>query len=157
MSEHNSQEMVQALEQIIDGGILSIDQVWDRDPEDQEYHIYLNSSLLEGAMELEVDDEGHIMYEWLEAMASIAENNGYEPSTLAIEHIRSVMDGSHKLTTLFEDDDRVERVVMKLTMEVDDECFSGMDIVLSLLMFRRDEEGVLVAIHLLDVFAYDAV
>ena len=106
-------------------------------------------------MELEVDDEGHIMYEWLEAMASIAENNGYKPSTLAIEHIRSVMDGSHKLTSLFENDDRIEKVSMRLSIDIDEECFSGMNIVLTLHMQRRDYEGVLVGIHLMDIYAYD--
>lgn len=155
MSEHNSQEMVQALEQIIDGGTLTIEQVWSSEEAEQEYQLFLSSSVLEGAMEIEPDDEGYTMYEWLEAMVAITENNGYAPSPLCIEHIRSVMDGSYKLTSLFENDDRIEKVSMRLSIDIDEECFSGMNIVLTLHMQRRDYEGVLVGIHLMDIYAYD--
>ena len=155
MSEHNSQEMVQALEQIIDGGTLTIEQVWSSEEAEQEYQLFLSSSVLEGAMEIEPDDEGYTMYEWLEAMVAIAENNGFQPKPLATSIIATAMDDHEKLTTILDDDDRVEMAVMRLTMEVGEECFSGMNISLSFIIYRRDSEGVLCGVHLLDLFAYD--
>lgn len=156
MSEHNSQEMVQALEQIIDGGCLYIDQVWFKDLEDgPSPSFYINSSVLEGAMEIDDATTDTTMYQWLEAMEAIAENNGFQPKPLATTIIATAMDDHEKLTTILDDDDRVEMAVMRLTMEVGEECFSGMNISLSFIIYRRDSEGVLCGVHLLDLFAYD--
>ena len=157
MSQQDTyQEMVQALEQIVDGGVLSIDQVWFKETgEDITPRFYLNSSVLEGAMEMDEDTSDTTMYQWLEAMEAIAQNNGFEPKPLAISAIATIIDDQEKLTTILDDDDRVEKVALRLTMEVSEECFSGMNISLSLVIYRRDEEGVLCEVHLLDVFAYD--
>ena len=155
MSEHNSQEMVQALEQIIDGGTLTIEQVWSSEEAEQEYQLFLSSSVLEGAMEIDDATTDTTMYQWLEAMEAIAENNGFQPKPLATSIIATAMDDHEKLTAILDDDDRVEMAVMRLTMEVGEECFSGMNISLSFIIYRRDSEGVLCGVHLLDLFAYD--
>ena len=158
MTDYINPEIVQALEQIMDGGKLSIDKVWSADPNDEQaYRIYLNSSMLEGAMELEVDDEGYLLFEWLEAMVAIAENNEYEPSPVAVNHIRAILEDSHNLESLMEEDERIEKVSVKLSFEVDDECFSGMNLQLSMTMHRRNPEGVLEEIVLMDVYGYDTL
>ena len=107
---------------------------------------------------MEIDDAttDTTMYQWLEAMEAIAENNGFQPKPLATSIIATAMDDHEKLTAILDDDDRVEMAVMRLTMEVGEECFSGMNISLSFIIYRRDSEGVLCGVHLLDLFAYDA-
>ena len=151
-----TQEIVQALEQIVDGGCLDIDRVWSKDPEsEKDSHVYLRSSVLEGPIEIETYDPDGTMCRWLEAMDAIAENNGFYPKPMALSVISNAMEDHDKLTTLMDDNASIEKVAMRLTMEVGDECFSGLNIVLTFIIYQRDKDDVLVGIHLLDLFAYD--
>lgn len=149
-----NQAIVQAVEQIIDGGLISVENVWDIwDKENGSSHMLVSSSMYDGKREIDEDEEETSVGAWLEAMIAVCEENDINFNTLAIDTMIRLINTSDYLLDQLEEDD-VEKVSMKLTLEVDPELFSGVNLILTYSIYKLDEEGVMGESVIMDTYAY---
>lgn len=149
-----NQAIVQAVEQIIDGGLISVENVWDIwDKENGSSRMVVSSSMYDGKREIDEDEEETSVGAWLEAMIAVCEENDINFNTLAIDTMIRLINTSDYLLDQLEEDD-VEKVSMKLTLEVDPELFSGVNLILTYSIYKLDEEGVMGESVIMDTYAY---
>lgn len=146
-----NQAIVQAVEQIIDGGLISVENVWDKESDSS--YMLVSSSMYDGKREIDEDEEETSIGAWLEAMIAVCEENDINFNTLAIDTMIRLINTSDYLLDQLEEDD-VEKVSMKLTLEVDTELFSGVNLILTYSIYKLDEEGVLGESVVMDTYAY---
>lgn len=146
-----NQAIVQAVEQIIDGGLISVENVWDKESDSS--YMLVSSSMYDGKREIDEDEEETSIGAWLEAMIAVCEENEINFNTLAVDTMIRLINTSDYLLDQLEEDD-VEKVSMKLTLEVDTELFSGVNLILTYSIYKLDEEGVLGESVVMDTYAY---
>ena len=146
-----NQAIVQAVEQIIDGGLISVENV--RDKESDSSYMLVSSSMYDGKREVDEDEEETSIGAWLEAMIAVCEENEINFNTLAIDTMIRLINTSDYLLDQLEEDD-VEKVSMKLTLEVDPELFSGVNLILTYSIYKLDEEEVMGESVIMDTYAY---
>ncbi len=146
-----NQAIVQAVELIIDGGLISVENVWDKERDSS--YMLVSSSMYDGKLEIDEDEEETSVGAWLEAMIAVCEENEINFNTLAIDTMIRLINTSDYLLDQLEEDD-VEKVSMKLTLEVDPELFSGVNLILTYSIYKLDEEGVMGESVVMDTCAY---
>lgn len=146
-----NQAIVQAVEQIIDGGLISVENVWDKESDSS--YMLVSSSMYDGKREVDEDEEETSIGAWLEAMIAVCEENEINFNTLAIDTMIRLINTSDYLLDQLEEDD-VEKVSMKLTLEVDSELFSGVNLILTYSIYKLDEEEVMGESVIMDTYAY---
>lgn len=146
-----NQAIVQAVEQIIDGGLISVENVWDKESDSS--YMLVSSSMYDGKREVDEDEEETSIGAWLEAMIAVCEENEINFNTLAIDTMIRLINTSDYLLDQLEEDD-VEKVSMKLTLEVDPELFSGVNLILTYSIYKLDEEEVMGESVIMDTYAY---
>lgn len=146
-----NQAIVQAVEQIIDGGLISVENVWDKESDSS--YMLVSSSMYDGKREVDEDEEETSIGAWLEAMIAVCEENEINFNTLAIDTMIRLINTSDYLLDQLEEDD-VEKVSMKLTLEVDPELFSGVNLILTYSIYKLDEEEVMGESVIIDTYAY---
>lgn len=149
--EFANQTIVQAIEQIIDGGLISVENVWDKESDSS--YMLVSSSMYDGKREVDEDEEETSIGSWLEAMVAVCEENDINFNDLSIDSIIRFINTSDYLLDLLEEDD-VDKVSMKLTLEVDPELFSGVNLILTYSIYKLDEENVLGEVVIMDTYAY---
>ena len=147
-----NEDLVQAVEQIINDGVISVQRVWEKDS-DEDSQMFFSSSMVEDSTPMNPDDEETSMGAWLEAMVAVGEEHDILFNNFAIDNIIKAINHADTLLDLLEEDNN-EKVALKLTMEVSEECFSGVNIILTYSVFKKDSEGVLGEVMLMDLFAY---
>lgn len=147
-----NEDLVQAVEQIIDEGTISVQRVWDKDS-DEDSHMLFSSSMMDDLSPMDPEDEETSMTAWLEAMVAVCEEYDMVFNNFSIDNILKAINHSDTLLDLLEEDS-VEKVALKLSLEVSEECFSGANITLTYSVFKKDSEDVLAEIVLMDLFAY---
>lgn len=146
-----NQAIVQAVEQIIDGGLISVENIWDKESDSS--YMLVSSSMYDGKREVDEDEEETSIGAWLEAMIAVCEENEINFNTLAIDTMIRLINTSDYLLDQLEEDD-VEKVSMKLTLEVDPELFSGVNLILTYSIYKLDEEEVMGESVIMDTYAY---